>query len=81
VDFNHGKVKFPPEYPYKTSGINMITPNGHFATYKRICMSKSDYHPETWNPMWLVLSILMGPLSFMMHNSPRTGKCLNNSGR
>ena len=75
----HGKVKFPPEYPYKPPGIrfahpfllkfltqsamlfsvalrhvmytnlsgvlfwdSMITPNGRFATQKRICMSMSD---------------------------------------
>ncbi|KAL3695548.1 hypothetical protein R1sor_009624 [Riccia sorocarpa] len=69
----HGKVKFPPEYPYKPPGISMITPNGRFATHKRICMSMSDFHPETWNPMWSVSSILTGLLSFMMDNTPTTG--------
>uniref|UniRef100_A0A0C9RTS2 TSA: Wollemia nobilis Ref_Wollemi_Transcript_13531_1145 transcribed RNA sequence n=1 Tax=Wollemia nobilis TaxID=56998 RepID=A0A0C9RTS2_9CONI len=69
----YGKVKFPPEYPYKPPGISMITPNGRFATHKRICMSMSDFHPETWNPMWSVSSILTGLLSFMMDNSPTTG--------
>lgn len=51
----------------------MITPNGRFATQKRICMSMSDFHPETWNPMWSVSSILTGLLSFMMDNTPTTG--------
>ncbi|KAJ7562357.1 hypothetical protein O6H91_03G093000 [Diphasiastrum complanatum] len=69
----HGKVKFPPEYPYKPPGISMITPNGRFAVHKRICMSMSDFHPETWNPMWSVSSILTGLLSFMMDSSPTTG--------
>ncbi|CAM6084607.1 unnamed protein product [Calypogeia fissa] len=69
----HGKVKFPPEYPFKPPGISMITPNGRFATHKRICMSMSDFHPETWNPMWSVSSILTGLLSFMMDNTPTTG--------
>jgi len=69
----HGKVKFPPEYPFKPPGISMITPNGRFATQKRICMSMSDFHPETWNPMWSVSSILTGLLSFMMDNTPTTG--------
>ncbi|XP_058085426.1 uncharacterized protein LOC131232918 [Magnolia sinica] len=32
----------------------MITPNGWFATQKRICLSMSDFHSETWNPMWSV---------------------------
>lgn len=69
----YGKLKFPSEYPYKPPGISMITPNGRFATQKRICMSMSDFHPETWNPMWSVSSILTGLLSFMMDNSPTTG--------
>ncbi|ERM96006.1 hypothetical protein AMTRI_Chr13g84470 [Amborella trichopoda] len=69
----HGKLKFPPEYPFKPPSISMITPNGRFATQKRICMSMSDFHPETWNPMWSVASILTGLLSFMMDNSPTTG--------
>lgn len=33
----------------------------------------SDFHPETWNPMWSVASILTGLLSFMVDNSPTTG--------
>ncbi|KAF3774569.1 Ubiquitin-conjugating enzyme E2 34 [Nymphaea thermarum] len=69
----YGKVKFPSDYPFKPPGISMITPNGRFATQKRICMSMSDFHPETWNPMWSVSSILTGLLSFMMDNSPTTG--------
>jgi ubiquitin-conjugating enzyme E2 J2 len=69
----HGKVKFPEEYPFKPPGISMITPNGRFATNKRICMSMSDFHPETWNPMWSVSSILNGLLSFMTDNANTTG--------
>lgn len=69
----HGKIKFPPEYPYKPPGISMITPNGRFMTQKKICLSMSDFHPESWNPMWSVSSILTGLLSFMMDNSPTTG--------
>uniref|UniRef100_A0A0A0L9H6 E2 ubiquitin-conjugating enzyme n=1 Tax=Cucumis sativus TaxID=3659 RepID=A0A0A0L9H6_CUCSA len=62
--FYHGKIKFPPD---------MITPNGRFMTQKKICLSMSDFHPESWNPMWSVSSILTGLLSFMMDNSPTTG--------
>ncbi|XP_022998119.1 ubiquitin-conjugating enzyme E2 34-like isoform X2 [Cucurbita maxima] len=71
--YYHGKIKFPPEYPYKPPGISMITPNGRFMTQKKICLSMSDFHPESWNPMWSVSSILTGLLSFMMDNSPTTG--------
>ena len=40
--FYYGKVKFPPEYPFKPPSIYILTPNGRFATNKRICMSMSD---------------------------------------
>ncbi|XP_050233674.1 ubiquitin-conjugating enzyme E2 34-like [Mercurialis annua] len=69
----YGKIKFPPDYPYSPPGITMITPNGRFMTQKKICLSMSDFHPETWNPMWSVSSILTGLLSFMVDNSPTTG--------
>ncbi|KAK7294539.1 hypothetical protein RJT34_17428 [Clitoria ternatea] len=71
--YYYGKIKFPPEYPYKPPGISMITPNGRFMTQKKICLSMSDFHPESWNPMWSVSSILTGLLSFMMDTSPTTG--------
>lgn len=71
--YYYGKIKFPPDYPYKPPGITMITPNGRFMTQKKICLSMSDFHPESWNPMWSVASILTGLLSFMMDNSPTTG--------
>ncbi|KAL3598600.1 hypothetical protein D5086_006518 [Populus alba] len=71
--FYYGKIKFPPEYPYKPPGITMITPNGRFMTQKKICLSMSDFHPESWNPMWSVSSILTGLLSFMTDNTPTTG--------
>ncbi|KAG2319794.1 hypothetical protein Bca52824_013007 [Brassica carinata] len=71
--YYYGKIKFPPEYPYKPPGITMTTPNGRFVTQKKICLSMSDFHPESWNPMWSVSSILTGLLSFMMDTSPTTG--------
>ncbi|MQM08188.1 hypothetical protein Taro_041047 [Colocasia esculenta] len=69
----YGKIKFPPEYPYKPPSISMITPNGRFAPHRKICLSMSDFHPETWNPMWSVSSILTGLLSFMMDDGQTTG--------
>lgn len=71
--YYYGKIKFPPEYPYKPPSISMTTPNGRFAPHKKICLSMSDFHPETWNPIWSVSSILTGLLSFMMDDGPTTG--------
>ncbi len=33
----------------------------------------SDYHPETWNPLWSVASILTGLLSFMLEDTITAG--------
>ncbi|KAF4322276.1 hypothetical protein BBO99_00004110 [Phytophthora kernoviae] len=64
--FYHGKLKFPPEYPMKPPSVLMLTPNGRFDVNRRICLSMSDFHPETWNPLWAVGSILTGLYSFMV---------------
>jgi ubiquitin-conjugating enzyme E2 J2 len=69
----YGKLKFPSDYPFKPPSISMVTPNGRFAPHKRICLSMSDFHPESWNPMWSVSSILTGLLSFMMDDGMTTG--------
>jgi ubiquitin-conjugating enzyme E2 J2 len=58
--YYHGKLVFPPEYPMKPPAVYMLTESGRFQTHKRLCLSMSDYHPETWNPMWSVSSILAG---------------------
>lgn len=71
--YYYGKIKFPPDYPYKPPSISMTTPNGRFATNTKICLSMSDFHPESWNPIWSVSSILTGLLSFMMDKDHTTG--------
>ncbi|RHY34745.1 hypothetical protein DYB32_000682 [Aphanomyces invadans] len=71
--YYHGKLKFPPEYPMKPPAVYMLTNNGRFQVNKRLCLSMSDYHPETWNPMWSVSSILAGLFSFMNENTPTLG--------
>jgi len=43
----HGKLLFPPQYPFKPPGIQMCTPSGRFKVDTRLCLSMSDFHPET----------------------------------
>lgn len=69
----HGKLVFPSEFPFKPPSIYMITPNGRFKTDIRLCLSISDYHPDTWNPAWCVSTILTGLLSFMLESTPTLG--------
>lgn len=69
----HGILRFPTDYPFKPPSILMITPNGRFQTNTRLCLSISDYHPDTWNPAWSVLTILVGLLSFMTGTESTAG--------
>ena len=76
--YYHGKLLFPKEYPLKPPGIMMITPNGRFEPKKRICMSISDYHPESWNPIWKTETIITALISFMTSDEFSAG-CVNTS--
>ncbi|CAD6192092.1 unnamed protein product [Caenorhabditis auriculariae] len=69
----HGKLIFPPDFPFKPPSIYMMTPNGRFQVNTRLCLSISDYHPDTWNPAWTVSTIITGLLSFMNDNQPTLG--------
>ncbi|KAG7155080.1 ubiquitin-conjugating enzyme E2 J2-like [Homarus americanus] len=71
--YYHGKLVFPMEYPFRPPSIYMITPSGRFKTNTRLCLSISDFHPDTWNPAWSVATILTGLLSFMVEKSPTVG--------
>lgn len=68
-----GRLKFPKDYPFAPPSILMVTPNGRFETNMRLCLSMSDYHPESWNPSWALATVLKGLLSFMCEDSPTAG--------
>ena len=68
-----GKLRFPVDYPFKPPSILMLTPNGRFEENKRLCLSMSDFHPESWCPGWSVSTVLVGLLSFMLEDKPTTG--------
>lgn len=69
----HGKVTFPSQYPFRPPDVVMVTPSGRFAPNTRICMSMTSFHPESWNPMWSVSSILAGLQSFFYESTSTTG--------
>ncbi|XP_036323829.1 ubiquitin-conjugating enzyme E2 J2-like [Rhagoletis pomonella] len=71
--YYHGTLLFPREFPFKPPSIYMLTPNGRFKTSTRLCLSISDFHPDTWNPTWCVGTILTGLLSFMLETTPTLG--------
>lgn len=67
----HGKILFPPEYPHAPPAILMVTPSGRLEIDCRLCLSMTDFHPESWNPAWSVETILVGLLSFFISDAEK----------
>lgn len=61
----HGRIVLPPEYPMKPPNVIFMTPNGRFELHKKICLSISGYHPETWRPSWSIRTALLAMIGFM----------------
>uniref|UniRef100_A0A1B6L4F2 UBC core domain-containing protein n=1 Tax=Graphocephala atropunctata TaxID=36148 RepID=A0A1B6L4F2_9HEMI len=61
----HGRILLPTEYPMKPPNIILLTPNGRFETHKKICLSISGHHPETWQPSWSIRTALLALIAFM----------------
>ena len=68
-----GVITCPPEYPAKAPSIRLFTESGRFVTTQTICLSISDYHPESWNPAWKVSQIIIGMLSFWISDEHTYG--------
>lgn len=79
-DYEHGvylgNILIPNEYPMKPVDIIFITPNGRFQTNKKICLSFTSYHPESWSN-WDVEKILLGLISFFNTNERTTGSMIS----
>ena len=73
-----GCIMIPKEYPLKPPKIEMITPNGRFQVNTRICLSMSDFHPETWNPLWNIQTIIIGLISYMVTDEMSVGCTVTN---
>ncbi|XP_030346040.1 ubiquitin-conjugating enzyme E2 J1 isoform X1 [Strigops habroptila] len=63
--FYHGRIVLPPEYPMKPPSIILLTANGRFEVGKKICLSISGHHPETWQPSWSIRTALLAIIGFM----------------
>ena len=62
----HGRLLFPANYPHAPPTMVMVTPSGRLETGCRLCLSMTDFHPESWNPAWSIDTILTGLLSFFL---------------
>ncbi|XP_076272116.1 ubiquitin-conjugating enzyme E2 J1-like isoform X2 [Rhynchophorus ferrugineus] len=63
--FYHGRILLPPQYPMQPPNIILLTPNGRFQVNKKICLSISGYHPESWQPSWSIRTALLALIAFM----------------
>lgn len=61
----HGRILLPKEYPMHPPHIILMTPNGRFEANKKICLSISGFHPETWQPSWSIRTALLALIAFM----------------
>lgn len=61
----HGRILLPKEYPMHPPHIILLTPNGRFEVNKKICLSISGHHPETWQPSWSIRTALLALIAFM----------------
>jgi ubiquitin-conjugating enzyme E2 J2 len=51
----------------------LSNPRAFIQVNTKLCLSLSDFHPESWNPMWSVSSILVGLQSFMGESHATSG--------
>lgn len=63
--FYHGRISLPSQYPMQPPNIILLTPNGRFEINKKICLSISGHHPETWQPSWSIRTALLALIAFM----------------
>ncbi|CAH8645129.1 unnamed protein product [Schistosoma rodhaini] len=49
----------------KPPNIVLLTPNGRFEVHRKICLSISGYHPESWRPSWSIRTTLLALIGFM----------------
>eukprot|EP00038_Savillea_parva_P007508 m.170661 g.170661 ORF g.170661 m.170661 type:complete len:324 (-) comp13271_c0_seq1:83-1054(-) len=66
----HGRILLPTEYPMKPPSIILLTPNGRFEVGKKICLTISAHHPESWQPSWSIRTMLLAIITFL----PTEGK-------
>ena len=54
----------------------MVTKNGKFEPNVSICLTISEHHPESWDPVWTVRALVVGFISFFISDeSTGVGLC------
>ena len=61
-----GKISLPKDYPDNPGEFYMLTPNGRFEVNKKICLTNSNYHKESWVPLWSIRNMILGFISIFI---------------
>jgi len=67
-----GKLLHNPEYPIKAPDYMMFTPSGRFEINKKICLTNSGYHSESWSAIWNMRTML-GAFGSIMADDTTSG--------
>ena len=62
--FYMGCVELPEEYPFRPPDIYVFTRNGRFHIGKKICLSLTSFHKESWSPANTISTVLVSFQSF-----------------
>ena len=54
----HGVILLPKDYPLSPPSVSMWTPSGRFVPHKSICLTATNYHPESWTPRWSIQGLV-----------------------
>jgi len=55
-----GRIHLPPTYPAAPPELYMLTPSGRWAVKRKICLSMTSHHPESWDVRWSLVSMVCG---------------------
>jgi len=61
----HGKILLPSEYPNSPPDFIFCTKNGRFEIEKKVCLTISSHHKESWQPSWGIRTALLAIIAFM----------------
>lgn len=63
-----GKIILSPEHPSKPGSVMILTPNGRFTAGSKICLTNTDYHMESFSPIWTIEQMMMGIYSIFIED-------------
>lgn len=64
------KIEHHPEYPVKAPNLYILTQNGRFNVNRKLCLTNTSYHQESWAPAgWSLESFIQAFISVFHSDS------------